>query len=235
MKNQQWAAVYELFQEVERLLDNFENVASMRTPAASPASGRSAAKSMVAELGLGLRQAFVEVDEGRLVKLRVELRARLEQMRARLADHLTEREIYLVLFPLVIYFDEMVQKRFLSSSETKWPPLQKELFNIDDGGEVFYQVLDDLLRKPDTFPFVYEVYYLTLSDGFKGKYVDNPSKIAEYKSALTGKISVPRIEEAEEEAEEPPIWYRRFPIWNYVAAVGAFVFAYGALRLIAAA
>ncbi|GIW70586.1 MAG: hypothetical protein KatS3mg102_0128 [Planctomycetota bacterium] len=237
MKDPLWSAVYELLQDFERLLDSFEvggfgGAASGAVPMLGEPGPRPAPREAKAELGL--RRAFVDVD--RLVTLRHELRGRLDQLKTRLAERLTERESYLVLFPLVIFIDETVHKRFLAGSDVQWPPLQKELFQIDNGGEAFYEVLDDLLRKPDTFPFVYEIYYLCLSDGFRGRYHDNPSKIAEYKSQLESKIPRPRPEgRAGEEQAGPPLGQRRLPVWNYAVAAALVLVVFATLRLLGTA
>ncbi|MFC1706090.1 DotU family type IV/VI secretion system protein [Planctomycetota bacterium] len=231
MKDALWSAAYELFETFDRLLDKAEipgAFASTDTPlGGAGASPRAAAKS--AKGGEGLRQAFVAVDN--LVGLRMELRTRLEHFKALLSERLTERESYLVLFPLVIYFDEVIQARFVTGTEATWPPLQKELFNINNGGEAFYDVVSDLLRKPDTFPFVYEIYYLCLSSGFTGRHADNPTKIKEFTSALARKIPIPEVEAGPGEEDIARLQHPRFPIWSYVAAVAVVAFVYVALQL----
>src|SRR5207249_677634 len=79
--------------------------------------------------------------------------------------------------------DEMVQSKY-PGENMSWPPLQKKLFLSDHGGEIFYETLDDLLRKPDTLPFIWEVFYLCLCYGFMGRDGDNIGKINQYKAKL---------------------------------------------------
>jgi type VI protein secretion system component VasF len=54
--------------------------------------------------------------------------------------------------------------------------------------------VDDILRKPQTIPLIYEVYYFCLSKGFQGRYADNPVKINEYMKKLREKIPVADLE-----------------------------------------
>jgi type IV/VI secretion system ImpK/VasF family protein len=226
MKNPLWSAIYDIFQEVDALLTQVERFGSLGQgaggPPAAPQRGRPPATTAPAG---GLRRAYSDT-EG-LVEVRIAIRAKLDVLKAALAAHLTERETYLVLFPIVVRFDEMVQNRFLTGTQGNWPPLQKELFQIDNGGEVFYDTLDDLLRKADTLPFVYEVYYFCLSDGFKGKYIDNLTKINEYKTKLIDKIPKPVVERRPERAEQGAVIAPdRVPLKYYAAAAGLLVAAY---------
>ncbi|RME71447.1 MAG: hypothetical protein D6776_10200 [Planctomycetota bacterium] len=233
MENGLWSPTFELFQEVDRLLEQFEKVGALRTSSSALVAAGAGAGPRSTAVEIGLRPAFRGVDEQQLVRLRSELRARLERLRTALAEQLTEREIYLALFPIVLYLDEQVQRRLLGDGQTPWPPLQKELYQIDEGGEMFYQVLDDLLRKPSTLPFIYELYYFCLSDGFRGRYADNPSKINEYKTRLADRIPRPRPERPPAPAPVQPVWYERVPLRHYAAAALVVLLVYGLLRLAA--
>jgi type IV/VI secretion system ImpK/VasF family protein len=190
---------------------------TQRLRVAKPAAGP--------QIGLSLRQAFVATDD--LVEVRAQVRAKLDVLKASLAEHLTEREVYLALFPIVVYFDEIVQNRFVRGQSAPWPPLQKELFKIDDGGALFYDTLDDLLRKPETLPFIYEVFYFCLSDGFKGKHTENLTKVNEYKHKLEEKIPRPVIAAEKGKDEKAPTFtFERIPISYYAAAAASIVATY---------
>lgn len=74
-------------------------------------------------------------------------------------------------FALVAFVDETV----LSSdwSQKDWwvaRPLQLELYDRYDAGEVFFDRLDQLLARPEQYAEVLEVYYLCMTLGFKGRY-----------------------------------------------------------------
>ncbi len=181
MKNSQWDAVYSVFEKMEVLTKKL----SVETNDADSSSENS---------------AIISDDE--LLIIRNNIRTQLDLLRTQLLVELTERDCYFVLFPIVVLFDELVQSQLFDRNLTSWPPLQKELFQIDDAGEVFYDTLDEILRKPQTLPFVYEVYYFCLNHGFKGKYIDNPEKINKYKNLLKNNIQVNPPELSEIPVEE---------------------------------
>jgi type IV/VI secretion system ImpK/VasF family protein len=218
MQNPLWSAIYDIFTDVDALLTQVERFGTV-SPAVEGTGGaapRRPARAAVQKLE-GMRQAYSETTA--LVEVRSQIRSKLDMLKAALSARLTERETYLVLFPVVVRFDELVQNRFLAAAGTAWPPLQKELFEIDNGGEVFYDTLDDLLRKAETLPFVYEVYYFCLSDGFRGKYADNLAKINEYKTKLADKIPLPPVERRAERAEGPAlVMVSGLPVKYYAAA-----------------
>ena len=136
-----------------------------------------------------------EENKESLLYLRTSIRKSLETLKSQLSEFLNEREVYLTLFPLVIYFDEFVLLHQHTNQKLDWPPLQYELYNTYNGGEVFYETLQDLLNKPDTLPMIYEIYYYCLKKGFKGKYIDAPEKIEEILSLCRQNIPLPTIDE----------------------------------------
>jgi type IV/VI secretion system ImpK/VasF family protein len=169
-----------------------------------------------------------------MIPMRTDIRTKLEVLKAKLGEQLNEREVYLVIFPIVVYFDEIVQSQIARGQHTAWPPLQKELYQILDGGEMFYTVLDDILRKPETLPFVYEIFYFCLADGFQGKYAGNQIAIDDYKSKLAAKIPVTPLEAQESDSQvfrmgQVP----RFPFWYYAATAALMVGAYAGLAFLA--
>lgn len=225
MKNPLWSAVDELFGELDTLVSREERFEDRpaTSAAAAPAEAPAGAKRSSGQAGFF--RAYVAKDD--LVEVRAKLRSRLDMLKASLAETLTDREGFLVLFPLVIYFDELVQNRFVAGGGGgTWPPLQTELFQIDSGGAAFYDTLDDLLRKPDTLPFVYEIFYLCLSSGFKGRHADNLAQIEEYKSKLKAKIPVPEVPRRALEARQSTSAFATSPAWIYAAAAGAIVSVY---------
>ena len=181
---------------------------------------------------LGQTKVVAEgVDISRLLELRRNIRTRLDYLKAELGEFLTDREVYLVLFPLVVYFDEMVTFHFSPDVHMQWQFLQKELYGIQNGGEVFYETLDDLFRKPDTHPYIYQIYYYILNRGFKGKFVEEPVKIEEYKRLLQSKIPVPRVTpEAVAVREEPVVitsrWVKWYPLIAALILIATYVGLY---------
>lgn len=207
MKNEQWDAVHEAFSKMEQLcgqlvltIDQVEEEENATQSEGGPA--------------LGDNTIFVQV--------RAEIRKQLDLLRARLTEQFNERDIYFVLFPIVAHFDELIQINYLKEKYMEWPRLQQELFQVDDAGELFFETLSDILRKPQTNPFIFEIYYLCLNNGFCGKYADNPLRINEYLKQLREKISIQELEYVQSDDEETdkikPIGS---PVWYYAVAVVA--------------
>ncbi len=210
MINQQWEAVHSVLVNVETLLgsDRRKFFEQQNLPAVT---GQDEIPGDMVELR-------------DLVRVREQIRINLNGLRNKLGEHLSERDCYLALFPLVAHFDEVVQTTRLDANQVSWPPLQRELFGIDDAGEMFYETLNDILVKPQTFPFIYEVFYYCLNDGFRGKYADNPMKITEYMEILRSKINTAlpaeKVEVAVDSGRPGPnirgAW--RSPLWYYAGA-----------------
>lgn len=200
MKNKQWASIHSVFEQIEKLCRQLESDTESSTPS--------------------FEDGPVEEKRDEIVRVRTDIRTRLDFLKAQLSEEFTERDSYFVLFPIVAFFDELVQTRFLDVNQISWPPLQKELFQIDDAGEIFYETLEEILQKPQTLPFIYEVYYFCLNHGFKGRYNDNPLKISEYLKKLRKKISTNMSENIQTDIEETGRFkYIGSRIWYYPAAL----------------
>ena len=130
----------------------------------------------------------VEIKVIDLVEFRSKLRIELEALRELLIAQYSERDAYLVLFPLIAHCDEFIRKSLVNSDQLNWPSFQEEFYKVDDAGDVFYDLLDDLLAKPETLPLVYEIYLFCLKDGFLGRYSVYPQTIAEYIKKLSKHI-----------------------------------------------
>ncbi|MBU1341554.1 MAG: DotU family type IV/VI secretion system protein [Proteobacteria bacterium] len=169
-----------------------------------------------------------------LIAARSKIREEFDHLRVTLLAYLSEQECYQVLFPLVVYFDEQVQTIFFKEKQISWPLLQKELYEVDNGGELFYNILDSILRKPQTSEFIFEVNYFCLKHGFQGKYVDDPIRIKKYMDKLKDKISIQQMEGTRIFAEETgPMRYFVSPSWLYGGAMLFLILFYGILRFIA--
>ena len=132
-------------------------------------------------------KALIASGQG-LEAVRGAMRGQLTQARRVLCEAMPELEAFKVLFPVVLYCDELMLRRLPPKDQTLWLPLQTELYKIDDGGEALYRLLDEELDKPDMLPDLAAVHYYCLNDGFVGRYSDAPLKIQEYKDRLATKI-----------------------------------------------
>jgi len=219
MKNSQWQAIHEVFSKMRELCSYLEKVSNE--------------KQLTPEIPGTVSPDFAGDINSDIVRVRADVRTQLEFLRIELAETLTEREAYLVLFPIVIYFDEMVQFKYLQTGQA-WPTLQRELYQIDDGGVIFYETLDDILRKHDTLPFIYEVFYFCISHGFRGKYNDDPVKITVYKNKLKDKLPVGNIKKPITFPDEF-LQIKTFgtPMWFYAGAAAIFGLSYFLIRIYA--
>ncbi len=126
-------------------------------------------------------------------RLREELLGKLSQLKTGLRGQLSEKEVGMVLLPLVIHIDELVMRWLSHEEQTQWVLLQRELFDLQNGGEVFYEFITERLNMPDTPALLFDVLYFCLSDGFSGKFDDEPERIEPYKRMLLEKIPLPAL------------------------------------------
>ena len=168
-----------------------------------------------------------------LVALRSEVRKRLVWLKSRLSEVLTEREVYYCLFPLVVYADELVYGVAQERAAT-YQPLQTELYEIDNGGELFYTIIEDLLRKDETIPIIFEVFFFCLNDGFIGMHESDPAKREEYKNRLAFRIPVNEVEPVDvRDVGDRAVRLVPFPKWYYIGAACAVAVGFFAFHAIA--
>jgi type IV/VI secretion system ImpK/VasF family protein len=133
-----------------------------------------------------------------LARLHEELRALLARLSTDLSTLVEEADNKEIIFLLTLRFDERVQRRLSPDEENQWPLLQRALFQIHDGGDVFYDLIDERLKQRDTSPRLIELCLYCLSDGFVGRHARNKQKLEEYKRKLAGRLERTTPEEAEE-------------------------------------
>jgi type IV/VI secretion system ImpK/VasF family protein len=175
--------------------------------------------SRAAELARDLAFREAHPNGADLVELRALLRKRLTWLKARFAEVLADHEVYYALFPIVVYVDELVNA-VTRGAIARWEPLQSELYEVDNGGEVFYAILDDRLRQEETSPIVFEVFYFCLKDGFAGMYQGDPRKIDEYKARLVERTRLKPTRDEAPPKDAAPVELVDFP-WRYYAIAGA--------------
>ncbi|HCY88368.1 MAG TPA: hypothetical protein DHV36_24740 [Desulfobacteraceae bacterium] len=162
---------------------------------------------------------IIDSPDTNILQVRESIRKQLDLLRVDLSEYLTEQESYYVLFAIVIYIDEHIQVSVLDKAELTWPILQKELFDIDDGGNLFYDTLDHILKKPEISLFIFEVFYFCLKHGFKGKHINDPLAVADYKKRLEQKIDTgavtPDIVIPKDNTSFPRLFS---PVWYYAVA-----------------
>lgn len=171
--------------------------------------------------------------KGELVAVRDELRRHLKELEGTLGMALTEREKYFALFPIVIYVDEILRTTTHGASET-WESLQSELYGIDNGGERFYSILEELMSRGETHPIVFEVFYFCLNHGFKGLYAGEPTaaRIDAVLERLALRIPTAPPDEPRSNYVSAQVQVHSFPWQYYVASASVLVGTYGLLRFV---
>jgi type VI protein secretion system component VasF len=155
-----------------------------------------------------------------LVELRSQLRSQLEALRTVITERYSERDAYFVIFPLTAHCDEVVKMMILDTQNLVWPPLQQELYQVDDAGDLFYELLDNALIKLDTLPLVYEVYYFCLRDGFCGRYSLHPDRVTDYLLKLKEHIRLQPITISPLILATTKRSYFRIPNYSFYAGAG---------------
>lgn len=131
--------------------------------------------------------------------LRDRISKRLDQLSAELGRHLDEAAAQRLLLPIVLYCDELVLTKLPEPTHEAWPLLQHERFDINDGGEKFFDMIEQTLQQQQPSPLLLEVLYYLLGQGFLGRYMSresrklNPSdamKIQHYKDGLAKRIQL---------------------------------------------
>ncbi|MCP3966196.1 MAG: DotU family type IV/VI secretion system protein [Lentisphaerae bacterium] len=114
-------------------------------------------------------------DAEKVIEFRSNLRARINVLSEMCDKELGVKTNYFILFPIIVFCDEIISI-FFAENNVNWPKMQKEIYDIQDGGEKYYELLEQTLEQP-TFPeLVYQLNYLILQYGFKGQLVDSNIK-----------------------------------------------------------
>lgn len=171
-------------------------------------------------------------------KLREELVEKLSELRASLKSLLSEKEIGMVLLPLVIHFDELVMRRLSLAEQSNWPLLQRDLFDLTHGGEVFFEFAAERMGKADTPAIVFEVLLFCLNDGFSGQFAADPERLDRFKRQLIEKIPLPALptrpvrRRRDRASERPPTVIPMNPRWLYLSAILGALLTFGVTALL---
>lgn len=170
-----------------------------------------------------------------LGRVHAEVREQLVSARETLGATLAERDVFLMLFPVVVHLDELVQTLMRDGQQGLWPLLQRDLFEIDRGGELFYATLDEILETSLGTTEVYAIYAFCLRLGFRGKLLGDEPAAADVLQRVARKLTTePRPTAAEPEPEEVPRLGRASSVlWYYLAAAVLIALAWYGLQWLA--
>jgi len=88
---------------------------------------------------------------------------------------------------LVFYIDEKVLN-ILNTNYSKWSLLQVEYFNINTGGQLFFELIDN-----NKCSELQKLALLLLKLGFKGRFFENRDRIAGYITSLQAICTNPSL------------------------------------------
>lgn len=202
MKLEHWQLIFKAHQQVRSLLDQW-----------LPAEGLPGARAMV------------KVGQRGLSQLQEQLLGVVVNLTEGLGAAYGVEEVESAQRPFVYLVDELVLRRLAEGDQPNWRLLQYHLFGEDSGGDLFYELADAKLLRPDPSPLVYEMFYFCLTAGFGGRHLGNHAKLREYRERLAALIPRPELVTAPPrgDAKEAPLLYE-FP-FRYYVATGFFVLA----------
>ena len=121
----------------------------------------------------------------KLLPIHQEMIENIQQCQQKLTALMTEKELTYLISALIFHCDERVLTtkiiyKLLLKNRFVWPCLQQQLVQCRNGGERFFNHLDELLLHPLAYPLALEVYYFCLKQGFRGCYFCDPEKIKRY-------------------------------------------------------
>lgn len=130
-----------------------------------------------------------------------------------------ERQAAVLLFPIVLYCDEIVLQRIRRDETAQWPLLQLERYQITWGGDRFYELLDAQLEEPswqlsevDIAPkegdardpsVMLKMLALVLGAGFRGRYLADEQERTSYQVRLSNALAALAPKEPPFAADEP--------------------------------
>ncbi len=186
-----------------------------------------------------MRTAPVAPATDPLTQLRGRLIIKLEGVKTRLYDGLPDVEASALYAALVFFVDEMVLRE---PGGRNWQLLQQEMFDITDGGERFFELVDQRLAVAQTSPMAFEIFYYLLSDqgkhkGFLGRYSGHVESIAQYRRRLQERIQAPEPAQRKQTQRRSnkkdrlanPYLEKPLRPWTYYAMVISGVFFIGLL------
>ncbi len=114
----------------------------------------------------------------------------IEQLRLSLEQSLEKQHSSQILFALVAFVDEDIQRYLIEKGLGNWVPLQKDLYGAYNAGTLYYESIDKIIEDPSIPEIVHRVFYFILKKGFMGKYRDSKTHIKKYLEILKNRISV---------------------------------------------
>lgn len=158
-----------------------------------------------------------------IMAARQHINMQLERLRISLEQTLEKQQASLVLFAIVAYCDEELQRHLLETNKANWDPLQKDFYGAYNAGDLYFDTIDKIMEDPEVPPIVFKVFYFILKKGFQGKYRDSKTHLHKYLELLKEKIPVESPpQKKEQEILLPFQMKKKIKTWHYYAGAGAF-------------
>jgi type VI protein secretion system component VasF len=171
-------------------------------------------------------------------KRRAALRESLSMADAALTAYVGGRQRYQCLVALLAYLDER-ERVALGGLADGWglAPHQRELLDIDDGGDRFFDELADASARRDTHGLVLEIFLFCLRSGFVGRLRDHRFQLGATIAELTERVRRDQPLRAEPAVvgtagRRPRVALVGFPARYYLVAGSVIALLFAALRLV---
>lgn len=184
------------------------------------------------------------------MEFRTQVNASFNLFKIKAADQqLSASDIEEAQYALVALIDEMVlNSEVIWKEEWLQSSLQQQYFHVHNAGVGFFEHLYELRKTPFENQFVFEVYYLCLELGFKGKYLtlENEKRlllITELKTKVSSmqgsvvdyliseKLIVKKIEYKDNRRKWSGVSNTTMIVCSLIVVVLMFLFAHWPLRL----
>lgn len=151
-----------------------------------------------------------------LTSARENINQNVEQLRVSLEQRLDKNYASLIVFAVVAYIDEEIQRHIVEKGQGNWVPLQKDFYGAYNAGNLFYETIDKIVDDPQTPEIVFKAFYFILKKGFLGKYRDSKTHIGKYLEILRARISIAAPVSTMETPRAAPLQYKRkVKPWHY--------------------
>lgn len=151
-----------------------------------------------------------------ITSARENMNRQIEQLRLSLEQALDKLYASHIVFALIAYFDEEIQRHLLEKGQGNWVPLQKDFYGAYNAGTLYYETIDKIIDDPQVPEIVYRVFYFILKKGFLGKYRDSRTHINKYMEILKGKFSVEHLLQPPKELAPYPLKLKnKLQRWHY--------------------
>jgi len=144
----------------------------------------------------------------------------IERLRISLELTLEKNSASHILFALVAYFDEEIQRHLLEKGQGNWVPLQKDFYGAYNAGNLYYETIDKIIEDPQVPEIVFKVFYFILKKGFFGKYRDSKTHINKYLDILKEKIAVELPIQQKDIRSSSLQTKNKIKSWHYYTAAG---------------